>query len=382
MTPPSFDLALPGRVWFGVGRSAELGRAVAALGRRALVVTGSRSDRFATLLDELRGTVDALTVVGAAGEPGVADARRALEAGRAMAADVVVAIGGGSPIDLGKAVAMLLANGGDPMDYIEVVGAGQPITAVSVPQVAVPTTAGTGAEVTANAVLAVPEHALKASLRHPSMLPRHAIVDPALTLDCPPAVTAAAGMDALTQCLEPYVSIRANPVTDAWALAGLAAAGRGLRAAFADGSDLAARTELSLCALLGGLSLANAKLGAVHGFAGVLGGMSRAPHGVICAALLEPVCRANLARAEPPLRGRFAAVARALTDDPSATAEDGLAWIEWTRDALALPGLASFGFGPDQAAEAVAKAARASSMQGNPVVLSTEELTRIYLAAL
>ena len=382
MTPPSFDLALPGRVWFGVGRSAELGRAVAALGRRALVVTGSRPDRFATLLDELRGTVDALTVVGAAGEPGVADARRALEAGRAMAADVVVAIGGGSPIDLGKAVAMLLANGGDPMDYIEVVGAGQPITAVSVPLVAVPTTAGTGAEVTANAVLAVPEHALKASLRHPSMLPRHAIVDPALTLDCPPAVTAAAGMDALTQCLEPYVSIRANPVTDAWALAGLAAAGRGLRAAFADGSDLAARTELSLCALLGGLSLANAKLGAVHGFAGVLGGMSRAPHGVICAALLEPVCRANLARAEPPLRGRFAAVARALTDDPSATAEDGLAWIEWTRDALALPGLASFGFGPDQAAEAVAKAARASSMQGNPVVLSTEELTRIYLAAL
>ena len=382
MTPPSFDLALPGRVWFGVGRSAELGRAVAALGRRALVVTGSRSDRFATLLDELRGTVDALTVVGAAGEPGVADARRAVDAGRAMAADVVVAIGGGSPIDLGKAVAMLLANGGDPMDYIEVVGAGQPITAVSVPQVAVPTTAGTGAEVTANAVLAVPEHALKASLRHPSMLPRHAIVDPALTLDCPPAVTAAAGMDALTQCLEPYVSIRANPVTDAWALAGLAAAGRGLRAAFADGSDLAARTELSLCALLGGLSLANAKLGAVHGFAGVLGGMSRAPHGVICAALLEPVCRANLARAEPPLRGRFAAVARALTDDPSATAEDGLAWIEWTRDALALPGLASFGFGPDQAAEAVAKAARASSMQGNPVVLSTEELTRIYLAAL
>ena len=382
MTPPSFDLALPGRVWFGVGRSAELGRAVAALGRRALVVTGSRPDRFATLLDELRGTVDALTVVGAAGEPGVADARRAVDAGRAMAADVVVAIGGGSPIDLGKAVAMLLANGGDPMDYIEVVGAGQPITAVSVPLVAVPTTAGTGAEVTANAVLAVPEHALKASLRHPSMLPRHAIVDPALTLDCPPAVTAAAGMDALTQCLEPYVSIRANPVTDAWALAGLAAAGRGLRAAFADGSDLAARTELSLCALLGGLSLANAKLGAVHGFAGVLGGMSRAPHGVICAALLEPVCRANLARAEPPLRGRFAAVARALTDDPSATAEDGLAWIEWTRDALALPGLASFGFGPDQAAEAVAKAARASSMQGNPVVLSTEELTRIYLAAL
>ena len=157
MTPPSFDLALPGRVWFGVGRSAELGRAVAALGRRALVVTGSRSDRFATLLDELRGTVDALTVVGAAGEPGVADARRAVDAGRAMAADVVVAIGGGSPIDLGKAVAMLLANGGDPMDYIEVVGAGKPITEVSVPLVAVPTTAGTGAEVTANAVLAIPE---------------------------------------------------------------------------------------------------------------------------------------------------------------------------------------------------------------------------------
>ena len=189
------------------------------------------------------------------------DARAATATGRALDADVVVAIGGGSPIDLAKAVAMLLGNGGDPMDYIEVVGRGQPITRAPLPLVAVPTTAGTGAEVTANAVLSVPEHGVKASLRHPLMIPRHAIVDPELTLDCPPAVTAASGMDALTQCLEPYVSHRANPMTDSWARMGMMAAGRSLVGAYFDGADLAARTDMSLCSLMGGLSLANAKLG-------------------------------------------------------------------------------------------------------------------------
>jgi alcohol dehydrogenase class IV len=294
----------------------------------------------------------------------------------------VVAIGGGSAIDLAKAAAMLLANGGDPMDYIEVVGRGQPILRPALPVVAVPTTAGTGAEVTANAVLAVPEHGVKASLRHPGMIPRHAVVDPVLTLGCPPGVTAAAGMDALTQCLEPYLSRQANPATDGWARSGLLAAGRSLLPAHADGTDLAARTGMALCSLMGGLALANAKLGAVHGFAGVLGGMTQAPHGAICAALLAPVCRANLARADARTAARFADAARWLTGSPAATAEDGIGWIEHTVAALGIPGLAALGLAEDQFADVADGAARASSMRGNPVDLTHEELVTVLRAAL
>lgn len=382
MTLPSFELALPGRISFGAGCSRQLPAIVAGLGTRVLVVTGSNPARVDELVQPLRDGADALEVVTVAAEPTVDDARASVAAGRALGAEVVVAIGGGSPIDLAKATAMLLGNGGDPMDYIEVVGRGQPITLPSAPLVAVPTTAGTGAEVTANAVLSVPEHAVKASLRHPSMVPRHALVDPGLTLECPANVTAAAGMDALTQCLEPYVSRRANPVTDGWARTGLRAAGRSLRAACADGSDLAARTDMSLCALMGGLALANAKLGAVHGFAGVIGGMAAAPHGAVCAALLAPACRANLARADDDGRRRFAGIARWLTSDPAAEPEDAITWLAATRDELAVPGLASYGLTEAHADEVVAKAARASSMQGNPVELSLEELTVIFLAAL
>jgi alcohol dehydrogenase class IV len=369
-------------VTFGAGRAADLPGIVAGLGSRVLVVTGSRPDRVAHVIDPVRSRVDAHAAVTLAGEPTTADARAAHAAGRAIDVDVVLAVGGGSAIDLAKAAAVLLGNGGDPMDYIEVVGRGQPISRAPLPVVAAPTTAGTGAEVTANAVLAVPEHAVKASLRHPHMVPRHAVVDPELTLGCSPAVTAAAGMDALTQCLEPYVSNRANPATDGWARTGMLAAGRGLLPAFTDGTDVTARTDMALCALMGGLALANAKLGAVHGFAGVLGGMSGAPHGAVCAALLGPVCRANLARADAPLRVRYTDIARWLTGDAGATAEDGVEWIERTCADLRIGGLSDLGLGEADTAQAVAGAARASSMKGNPVELSTAELAGVFCAAL
>jgi alcohol dehydrogenase class IV len=382
VTPAGFDLALPPRISFGPGRAAELPRIVGGLGTRVLLVTGSSPQRYAAALDPVRAGAAAVEVATAAAEPTLDDARAAAAVGRAVDADVVLAVGGGSAIDLAKAAAMLLGNGGDPLDYIEVVGRGQPITRAPLPLVAVPTTAGTGAEVTANAVLAVPGHAVKASLRHPLMVPRHAVVDPELTVACPPAVTAAAGMDALTQCLEPYVSNRANPAADGWARTGLLAAARGLRAAYADGSDLGARTDMALCSLMGGLALANAKLGAVHGFAGVIGGMTGAAHGAICAALLAPSCRANLAAGDAALRARYAEVATWLTGDPGASAEDGIEWIEATCSQLGIPGLSAHGLGPGQAAEVVAKSARASSMQGNPVVLTPDRLTEIYRAAL
>ncbi len=376
MTP--FTLNLPGRITFGPGAAAELPAVAATLGSRVLVAAGSDPRRIAHLIDG----IPVAEVVRVSGEPTIDDARAAAAAGRRMDADVVVAIGGGSVIDLGKAAAMLLANGGDPLDYIEIIGQGQPITRPSVPVLAVPTTAGTGAEVTANAVLASPAHGVKASLRSPLMIPRHAIVDPELTLGCPPAVTAAAGMDALTQCLEPYVSNKSNPVTDGWARTGLERSGRSLRRAHSDGSDLDARTDMALCSLMGGLALANAKLGAVHGFAAVLGGMSAAPHGAICAAILVPVCAANIHRAAGPSAQRFADIAQWLTGSSSATAAEGLEWLEETRRLLQIPGLAAWGLSADQSDEVVAKAARASSMQGNPITLNTEELEHIYRSAL
>jgi alcohol dehydrogenase class IV len=284
-------------------------------------------------------------------------------------------------------VAMLLGNGGDPLDYLEVVGSGRPITQPAAPCVAVPTTAGTGAEVTANAVLASPAHGIKASLRSPLMIPRVAVIDPELTVSCPPPVTAASGLDALTQCLEPFVSVRANPLTDALAREGLRHAGTGLRAAYADGSDLAAREDMAICSLLGGMALANAKLGAVHGLAGVIGGTANVPHGLACAALLAPVTQANvqaLRSAHPghPALAKYAEAARLLTGNPSASIADGLAWIGETTTMLGVPRLAAFGIGPQDVGDIAAKAARSSSMQGNPVPLNHADLLAILRQAI
>jgi alcohol dehydrogenase class IV len=379
-----FEFATAGRIMAGQGRAAELPEVLAGLGSRVLVCTGANPARHAALLSGLTMPAAGFAV---AGEPTVDLARAGAAAAREHGADVVVAIGGGSVIDTGKAVAMLLGNGGDPVDYLEVVGSGRKITKPAVPFVAVPTTAGTGAEVTANAVLAAPEHGLKASLRSPLMIPRVALVDPGLTVTCPPPVTAASGMDALTQCLEPYVSVRATPLTDGLAREGLRRAAAGLRAAFADGADLAARADMSMCSLLGGMALANAKLGAVHGLAGVIGGTAAVPHGVACAALLAPVIEANVRalRSAPAGRAaldRYAEVAGVLTGDPAAAVEDGLAWIQDTVALLEIPRLGAFGLSAKDADEVATKAAASSSMQGNPVMLSHGDLRAILLRAI
>jgi alcohol dehydrogenase class IV len=382
--PAAFGFATAGRIIFGAGRAAELPEVLAGLGSRVLVCTGADPDRQAGLLGGL-GLPTAVFPVP--GEPTVDVARAAAERAREHGADVVAAIGGGSVIDTAKAVAMLLGNGGDPLDYLEVVGSGQKITRPALPCVAVPTTAGTGAEVTANAVLAAPEHRVKASLRSQLMIPRVALVDPGLTVSCPPAVTAASGLDALTQCLEPLVSAQANPVTDGLAAEGLRRAGAGLRAAYADGADIGARANMAICSLLGGMALANAKLGAVHGLAGVIGGTAAVPHGLACAALLVPVIEANVAALRAGAPGhraldRYARAARLLTGQASASVEDGVAWIRQTLALLEVPGLAAFGVRPGQADDIVVQAAKSSSMQGNPVVLGTGALRAALLEAL
>jgi alcohol dehydrogenase class IV len=384
VTAPAFEFATAGKILAGAGRAAELPGVVAGLGSRVLVCTGADPARHGGLLAGL-GRPAAVFAVSA--EPTVELARAGVAAAREHGADVVAAVGGGSVLDLGKAVAMLLGNGGDPLDYLEVIGSGRKIAQPSVPCVAVPTTAGTGAEVTANAVLASPAHGLKASLRSPLMIPRVALVDPELTLSCPPRVTAASGLDALTQCLEPFVSVRANPLTDGLAREGLRRAAAGLRAAHADGSDLGAREDMAMCSLLGGIALANAKLGAVHGLAGVIGGTADVPHGMACAALLAPVIEANVRALRSGPRGgpaldRYAEAARLLTGRPAASIDDGLAWIRETVSLLAVPGLAAFGIGPEHADDIAAKAARSSSMQGNPVALTHRDLCAIVLQAL
>jgi alcohol dehydrogenase class IV len=379
-----FEFATAGRIMAGPGRAADLPGVVAGLGSRALVCTGANPERHAELLADV-GVPAAVFQV--AGEPTVELARAAVAAAREHGADVIAAIGGGSVIDTGKAAAVLLGNGGDPLDYLEVVGSGRAITRPALPCVAVPTTAGTGAEVTANAVLAVPSHHVKASLRSPFMIPRVALVDPLLTVSCPPPVTAASGLDALTQCLEPLVSVQATPLTDGLAREGLRRAGTGLRSAYADGSDIPARTDMAMCSLLGGMALANAKLGAVHGLAGVIGGTADVPHGIACAALLAPVIEANVraARSAPTAAGvldRYTEAARLLTGQPAASVEDGLAWIRETLTLLHVPGLATFGLEPRQADDIAAKALVSSSMKGNPVPLSQADLKAILLQAL
>ena len=373
-----FEFATAGTILAGAGRVAELPGVVAGLGSRVLVCTGADPARHDGLLAGLELPA-VMFAVGA--EPTVELARACVAAAREHGADVVAAVGGGSVLDLGKAAAMLLGNGGDPLDYLEVIGSGRKITRPSVPCVAVPTTAGTGAEVTANAVLASPAHGLKASLRSPLMIPRVALVDPELTVSCPPRVTAASGLDALTQCLEPFVSVRANPLTDGLAREGLRRAAAGLRAAYADGSDLGARADMAMCSLLGGIALANAKLGAVHGLAGVIGGTADVPHGMACAALLAPVVEANvraLRSGQPgaPALDRYTEAARLLTGSPAASIDDGLTWIRETVSQLAVPGLAAFGIGPQHVERRCRQSRQVKQYAGQPRRLDPQRPAR------
>jgi len=378
VTRRAFSFSTAGRITFGTGSATEIPGAVVAHGRRALVITGAHPERF-DVMDALVEGAIAITHRLLSDEPTVDDAREA--AALARDCDVVLGLGGGSVLDLAKAAGALVGVD-DPMDHLEVIGRGRPLPGRGLPVVAVPTTAGTGSEVTANAVLSSPEHGVKVSLRGHTVLPHVAIVDPLLTLDCPPAVTATSGLDALTQCLEPYVSPMASPITDGFARSGLAAAGRSLRAVYADGSDVEARTDMALCSLLGGLALANAKLGAVHGIAGVVGGLTGGPHGAICAALLPSVVTVTTGamRSRDPrsiaLR-RYAHAADVVTGEHQSRTDDLVSWIRETCQALSVPGLSAYGLEDDDVERVVTGAARSSSMKGHPIQLTTDELRLI-----
>ncbi|HEY0793881.1 MAG TPA: iron-containing alcohol dehydrogenase, partial [Chthoniobacterales bacterium] len=314
------------------------------------------------------------------GEPTVDDVVAALEVVRATQRDLLIGLGGGSALDAAKAVAVLATNPGEPLDYLEVIGRGQPLKQPALPCVAVPTTAGTGAEVTRNAVLSSPAHRVKVSLRSLFLLPRLALVDPVLTHDLPPDVTARTGLDALTQLIEPYLSIRANPVTDALCRDGLNRVARALQRAFENGSDADAREGMAAASLFGGIALANAGLGAVHGFAAPIGGMFKAPHGAICAALLPAVMDINLRalqsrQPDAETIPRFQAVARLLTGSARAESADGIRWVAELCATLRVPPLGAYGITPADFGAIVEKAEKASSMKANPITLNREELT-------
>ncbi|MHC4623362.1 MAG: iron-containing alcohol dehydrogenase [Planctomycetota bacterium] len=376
-----FEFATATRIIFGAGTFEEVAPLAAEMGSRAFVVADSRVQAATTLIEKLGGQGLKCAGCEVTGEPTTTIVKEASEQARHAQSDIVIGTGGGSVVDTGKAVAALLTNTGQLDEYLEVVGKGRPLTQPPVPYIAIPTTAGTGAEVTRNAVLGVPEHKVKVSMRSPLMLPRLAVVDPVLTYSMPPAITAGTGLDALTQLIEAYVSNKANPLTDTLCREGLRRAGRSLRKAYEDGAA-AAREDMSLASLFGGLALANAKLGAVHGFAGPLGGMIAAPHGVICARLLPFVMETNvraLQSREPdsPALARYDEVAQLTFSSPGARAGDAVAWVQDLCRALKVPALAEFGLKRDDVPAAVGRAQKASSMKGNPIALTDDELTAI-----
>lgn len=382
-----FEFATASRIIFGPGARNKVAPLAADLGHRALLVSGRTGPHADELEQQLREHGLAVTRFAVSGEPTTAVIEAGVEQARAAACDVVIGLGGGSAIDSGKAIAALLTNGGAPLDYLEVVGRGQPLTEPSAPYAAIPTTAGTGAEVTRNAVLGVPAQRVKVSMRSPSMLPDLAVVDPELTYSMPPEVTASTGLDALTQVIEPFVSHQANPLTDGFCREGMRRAARSLRRAYNHPDDTAARADMALASLLGGLALANAKLGAVHGFAGPIGGMFDAPHGAVCARLLPGVMASNvraLREREPqsPALTRYDEVARLLTGDREATAVDGVRWVEALCAELAVPPLRAYGVTAADLPTLVEKSQQASSMNGNPLRLTDEELQRILEEAL
>jgi alcohol dehydrogenase class IV len=383
-----FEFATAGRIVFGRGKIAEVPVALKAQGaHRVLLATNLPG----AVLEKVRASLAAVgtesVILSVEGEPTVDLVQTGRERCRQEACEAVIGLGGGSAIDTAKAVAGMATNPGDILDYLEVVGRGRPLTQKPLPIIAVPTTAGTGAEVTRNAVIGVPAAKVKVSLRSPWLLPSLAVLDPDLLDGLPAAVIAHSGLDAFSHLMESLVSCRANPLTDALAVEGLRHGARSLRKAFLSGIDIETGESLMLASLCGGLCLANGGLGAVHGFAAPLGGMVQAPHGAICASLLVPVMEANLRALaerspEHPALARYRLIAEIVSGQAGIGAEQGVTWVRDLCQDLGVQGLTRFGLSKDDVPGLVAKAQTASSMRGNPIQLSESELTALVKKAL
>lgn len=368
MTP--FGITSPGRILFGRGEAARAPALIRTFGPRGVLVHGANPARAAWLVQSLG---PAVLTLSCSGEPTLADLDSALAAARAHRADWVAALGGGAALDLGKALAGLIPAPDGPMEHLEVIGKGLPLKAAPLPFIAIPTTAGTGAEVTKNAVIGVPDQGRKVSVRDDRMVARLAIVDPALTDGCPRAVTLASGLDAVTQVIEPYLSVQASPYTDALARPAI---GTGMQALvrLMQGEDAGARDRMAWTSLCGGLALANAGLGAVHGLAGVIGGLTGAAHGAVCGALLGPVLQVNRAFAESAALARLDEVCTILAEALGSSVAEAPAALQAWAWAEGLPGLVALGVAEDRHADIAVASLAASSMKGNPVALTERAL--------
>ncbi len=386
--PMRFEFATAGRIIFGEGAIREAGGIARHYGPRALIVTGSTPARAQPLGDVLRQSGVSFDIFPVCGEPVTGQITAGVEYARQFNPQTVIGFGGGGALDAAKAIAALLTAKGGIFDYLEVVGAARPLTEKPLPCIAIPTTAGTGSEVTRNAVINSEAHGVKVSIRHPDMLPCAAIVDPELTFTLPAVVTAVSGLDAFTQILESYVSRRSNPLTDMVCREGIRLVATGaLRTAYADGHNGSARRDMCLVSLFGGLALANAGLGAVHGFAGPVGGMFPVPHGVVCARLLPVVIEMNiqaLQAREPdnPVLHRYDEIARWVTGSAEASVHDGIRWIKRLCDDLQVPSLSDFGIRSSHLPDLVRKAGESTGVQTNPIRLTPDELTTILTRAL
>jgi alcohol dehydrogenase class IV len=371
MTP--FAITSPTRILFGRGEAAKAPKLVSAFGPRGIVVHGANPRRAAWLVDALGPEALALSC---SREPTLTDLETALAIARDHRPNWVVSLGGGAALDLGKALAALIPALDGPMAHLEVVGKGLPLTADPLPYIALPTTAGTGAEVTKNAVIGLPDLGRKVSLRDDRMVARLAIVDPALTDHCPRSVTLASGLDAVTQVIEPFVSVKATPYTDALARPAI---GQGMAALMRlmEAEDPDARDRMAWVSLCGGLALANAGLGAVHALAGIIGGMTLAAHGAICGALLGPVLAVNRRVASGTARDRLDQVCLTLGEGLGCPIDDAPLVLQSWAQATGLPSLAELGVaGTDHPVIATA-ALEASSMKGNPVPLDAATLRQV-----
>ena len=387
MNPFDFEFTTPPKIVFGWGKITTLAELATPLGKSAFVVyNGKSADRAVEILKSanIRHTVHRQR-----GEPTVTDVEAALQTAKQDQCDMVIAIGGGSAIDCGKAVAGLLTNDGAVLDYLEVIGNGRKITKPAVPWIAIPTTAGTGSEATRNAVIGSPEHKYKASLRSEHLLAKVALIDPQLGVAVPPNVTAASGMDALVQCIESFTSNAANGFTLPRSMQGIVSAMHGLIPAFERPSDQIARTHMALASLVSGISLNNAGLGTVHGLAAPLGANTTAPHGLICGVLLPHVLRANIDAmkgADNPALRFYAQTGRIISrtshsDDESAIESCPVSAAELAQK-LQLPSLSQFGLTESMFPKIIEMAKKSSSMRYNPVVLADETLANILHAVL
>ncbi len=373
-----FEFCTAPCIVFDCGAVKKLPQICAAYGKHFLIVTGGSSLKRSGVLDELLGGLTSEGVAcavydGVTGEPTVDTVDAAVRLGMAQHADAVLGIGGGSAMDTAKAAAGVITNGGSVRRYLEGVGDGAKLAVSPLPFIAAPTTAGTGTEVTKNAVIMSAEEQFKVSIRDDRLMARVALVDPELTIDVPPKVTAASGMDAICQLIESFTTRSANDFCDAMALYHTPRAMAALRRAFADGGDLAARETMSLAALVSGMCLANAGLGAAHGIGAGLGAVLGMTHGVACGMLLPHVIRYNLAHGVT----KYAALAPAICGshfnneaDAALAVADAVAAL--CAD-LGLPErLGALGVTQGNA-EALAAASMGSSMSKNPVAISKEE---------